>query len=76
MPHSAHSFSLVCWTLTKLPTGTAVKLRQVGISPVRPLQGDSRHQLGFPVESAFDPIVQQLAAPQFEPTERAALSAD
>ena len=50
---------------------TAVKLRQVGISPVRPLQGGfhSWRQLGFPVESAFDPVVQQIAAPQFEPAE-------
>ena len=50
---------------------TAVKLRQVGISPVRPLQGgfNSWRQLGFPVESAFDPIVQQIVAPQFELTQ-------
>ena len=50
---------------------TAVKLRQVGISPVRPFQGGfhSWRQLGFPVESAFDPTVQQIAAPQFEPAE-------
>ena len=50
---------------------TAVKLRQIGISGVRPLQGGFHawRQLGFPVESAFDPIVQQIAAPQFEPTE-------
>ena len=50
---------------------TAVKLRQVGISPVRPLRGGfhSWRQLGFPVESAFDPVVRQIAAPKFEPAE-------
>ena len=50
---------------------TAVKLRQVGISPVRPLQGgfNSWRQLGFPVQSAFDPVVQQIEVPQFELTQ-------
>ena len=50
---------------------TAVKLRQVGISPVRPLQGgfNSWRQLGFPVQSAFDPVVQQIEVQQFELTQ-------
>jgi rhodanese-related sulfurtransferase len=47
---------------------TAVKLQQVGISPVRPLQGGFHawRQFGFPVESAFDAVVDQVLPLQCE----------
>ena len=49
---------------------TAVKLRQIGISGVRPLQGGFHawRQLGFPVESAFDPVMYERVPPQSDST--------